>query len=74
MSGGGSQTAATKKAQEPEMPALSALERERCDASIQELDSQLESHRQSRLEPGKIARELKPLYAKSGRKGGGRSF
>jgi hypothetical protein len=54
--------------------ALSALERERCEELINEFESQVGLHRQSRLELGKIAHELKPLYVRSGRKGGWTKF
>ena len=57
-----------------ELPALSALERDRLEELIKEFQCQVELHRQSRLELGKIASDLKPLYARLGRKGNWTKF
>ena len=55
-------------------PALSPAEERRCNELIRNFENQLPLHRGSRLELGHIARELKPLYVKAGRKGGWSAF
>ena len=63
---------AVKKKTEP--PSLSTREQGQLEELIKEFKSQVGLVHMSRLEAGKIARELKPLYARSGRKGGWRRF
>lgn len=63
--------AAKKK---PALPPLSPFERERCDELISEFQNEVHRHQMSRLELGKVARELKPLYVRLGRKGGWTRF
>lgn len=55
-------------------PALPPAEERRCNELIRNFENQLPLHRGSRLELGHIARELKPLYVKAGRKGGWSAF
>jgi hypothetical protein len=57
-----------------DLPALSDLEREHLNELIKEFKEQAVAVRMTQQEAGKIARELKPLYARSGRKGGWRRF
>jgi len=61
-----------KKKTEP--PSLSTREQRQLEELIKEFKSQVGLVHMARLEAGKIARELKPLYARSGRKGGWRRF
>ena len=56
------------------LPPLNAHEQEDLQELIKAFQRQVGLVRVSRLEAGKIARELKPLYKRSGRKGGWRRF
>jgi hypothetical protein len=56
----------------PELPPLSAQEQERLQELVPEFINQCHRVRGSRLEAGKLAYELKPLYCRAGRKGGWR--
>jgi hypothetical protein len=53
---------------------LSPDEQHRCHELTKEFINLLPNYRGARLELGRIARELKPLYVKAGRKGGWSAF
>jgi hypothetical protein len=57
-----------------ELPPLSAREHEQLQELIPEFINQCRHVRSSRLEAGKLASQLKPLYCRAGRKGGWRRF
>lgn len=57
-----------------DLPPLSAQDEDHLEELIRDFKAQAVLIRFTRHEAGRIARELKPLYARSGRKGGWRRF